>query len=125
MDKIVKNNPHTNVEVLQNLAFIRYGEVWIRGGSIDGDCTLVDFINRACSEHRCELATDLKKLGHDFENVGEMLMDCSEEGCPIGTLYYVACQAAELREYLRIYEEGVDRLLTDEPKENKKDGEQE
>ena len=121
MNKIVNDNPQTNVEVLQNLAFMKKGEVWIRGGSIDGDCTLIDFINRACSEHRCELATDLKELGHDFDNVGEMLMGCSEEGCPIGILYYVACQAAELRGYLRNYEEGVDRLLADEPKENEKD----
>lgn len=117
MKKIVNDNPQDNVGMMQNLAFIKDKEVWIRCGSKQGeDCTLIDFVNRACTEHRCEDATHLKALGHDFDNVGDMLMFCSGDGCPIGTFYYVACQAAELREYLRVYESKTEEI---------KDGEQE
>lgn len=107
MEKIVNDDPQTNVEMMMNLAFIKDKEVWIRCGSEKGeDCNLIDFVNRACKEHKCEYAEDLKKLEHDFDNVGDMLMMCSGEGCPIGTFYYVAIQAAELREHLRKYEDG-------------------
>ena len=34
----------------------------------------------------------------------ELMMECSMCGCPIGTAYFIAIQAAELRERLRMYE---------------------
>jgi len=107
MDKMVTDNPQNNTEMMLNLAYVKDKETWIRCGSEKGeDCTLIDFVNRACAEHKCELAKDLKELGNDFFNVGDMLMWCSGDGCPIGTFYYVAVQAAELREALRKYEDG-------------------
>lgn len=107
MNKIVNDNPQTNTEILLNLAFSKDQEVWIRGGSAKGeDCTLIDFVNRACREHKCELAGDLNELGRDFDNIGDMLMDCSMGGCPIATFYWVAVQASGLRNHLRKYEDG-------------------
>ena len=107
MKKIVTDNPQDNVEIMLNLAFSKDKEVWIRGGSETGeDCTLIDFINRACKEHKCELAEDLAEQAHDFIGVGDMLMHCSMECCPLGTFYYVAVQASELRNRLRKYEDG-------------------
>ena len=112
MKKIVNDNPQDNVGMMQNLAFIKDKEVWIRCGSKQGeDCTLIDFVNRACMQCKCELATDLKELGHDYDNICEMMTDCSGEGCcPIGMFYFVACQAAELREYLRVYESNTEEI---------------
>ena len=117
MNKLVTDNPQNNVEIMLNLAFSKDQEVWIRGGSEQGeDCTLIDFINRACSEHKCEMAEHLKEYGRDFGNIFDMMMDCSMGGCPLATFYFVAVQASELRSALRLYEEGKYKAGEQEPR---------
>ena len=109
MKKLVTDTPENNMEVMMNLAFVKNKEVWIRGGGIDGDdCTLVDFSKQLCMKnHECQFddgfPPDIAK--DDFGQIGDLFMECSMCGCPIGTVYFIAIQAAELRERLRIYED--------------------
>lgn len=108
MNRIVNDNPQTNTEVLLNLAYAKDKEVWIRGGGPDGeDCTLIDFSRQMCMKnHECQFddgfPADLAK--NDFDQIGDLFMECSMCGCPIGTAYFIAIQAAELREQVRMYE---------------------
>lgn len=111
MKKFVTDNPQNNVETLQNLAFVKDGEVWVRGASEKGeDCKLVDLAKRACD--RCFLKADIENI-KDADCIGEFYLDCSMDGCPVATLYCTAVQAAELREYLRVYENGTEKLIKD------------
>ncbi len=107
MNRIVNDNPQTNTEVLFNLAFVKNKEVWIRGGGDDGeDCTLIDFTKRMCLRNDClfyMIQNEIEK--DDIDNTGDRLLKCSMCGCSIGTAYFIAIQAAELRERLRMYEE--------------------
>lgn len=106
MKKIVTDNPQDNMEVMMNLAFVKDKEVWIRGGGEDGeDCTLIDFTNRMCASHDCLFDITPNEIDEeDIDNTGDCLLECSMSGCPIGTAYFIAIQAAELRERLRMYE---------------------
>ena len=115
MKKFVTDNPQNNVETLQNLAFVKDGEVWVRGASEEGeDCTLTDLTKRACS--KCFLKEDIENI-KDVDDIGEFYLDCSMDGCPVATLYITAVQAAELREYLRAYENGTEKFIKDSEQE--------
>ena len=106
MKRLVTDDPQTNTEVMFNLAYVKDKEVWIRGGREDGeDCTLIQFINRMCATSECLFDnTPNESEEDDIDNVGDRLLECSMSGCPIGTAYFIAIQAAELRERLRMYE---------------------
>lgn len=109
MNRLVTDNPQNNTEIMMNLAFVKDKEVWIRGGGPDGeDCTLIDFSKQMCMKnHECQFddgfPADLSK--DDFDTIGDLFMECSMSGCAIGTAYFIAIQAAEMRERLRTYEE--------------------
>lgn len=106
MKPIVTDIPQNNAEVMMNLAYVKNKEVWIRGGGDDGeDCTLIDFTNRMCASHDCLFDITPNEIDEeDIDNEGDRLLECSMSGCPIGTAYFIAIQAAELRERLRMYE---------------------
>lgn len=107
MNKLVTDDPQTNTEVMFNLAYVKDKEVWIRGGGDDGeDCTLIDFTNRMCLRHDCLFYMIQNEIEEDdIDNTGDRLLKCSMSGCSVGTAYFIAIQAAELRERLRMYEE--------------------
>ncbi len=115
MNSLVTDDPQTNTEVLFNLAYVKDKEVWIRGGGADGeDCTLIDFSRQMCMKnHECQFddgfPSDLGK--NDFDQIGDLFMECSMCGCPIGTAYFIAIQAAELRERLQMYESKGDENI--------------
>ena len=107
MKRIVTDDPQDNVEIMFNLAYVKDKEVWIRGGAPDGeDCTLIDFSSRMCEcNHMCQFDDSPYDLAKDdVDKIGDYLMECSMCGCPIGTAYFIAIQAAELRERLRKFE---------------------
>lgn len=107
MKRIVTDDPQDNVEIMFNLAYVKDKEVWIRGGSETGeDCTLIEFSSRMCEcNHMCQFDDSPYDLAKDdVDKIGDYLMECSMCGCPIGTAYFIAIQAAELRERLRKYE---------------------
>lgn len=117
MNRLVTDDPQNNTEVMFNLAYVKDKEVWIRGGGDDGeDCTLIDFTNRMCARHDCLFDITPNEIEEeDIDNTGDRLLECSMSGCPIGTAYFIAIQAAELRERVRMYEE------KDTPKQPVKD----
>ena len=109
MDRLVTDNPQNNMEVMMNLAFVKDKEVWIHGGDEKGeDCTLIKFAERMCqySNGCCHYVHGFPSdiVGTDIDAIGDVYMDCSMSGCPIGTAYFIAIQAAEMRERLREYE---------------------
>ena len=105
MDKLVKDNPQTNMEVMMNLAYVKDKEVWILDGSETGEaCSLVDFQKRMCKQ--CKLCENVNIDTDNPDAITDYYLDCSMDGCPIGTAYFIAIQAAELRERLRTYEDG-------------------
>lgn len=107
MNKLVTDDPQDNMEVMMNLAFVKNKEVWIRGGDPDGeDCSLVNFTKQMCQN--CSVCMENDGFPEDKEKdldfLCDLLMECSMSGCPIGTAYFIAIQAAELRERLRVQE---------------------
>ena len=106
MQRLVTDDPQNNTEVMFNLAYVKNKEVWIRGGGDDGeDCTLIDFTNRMCERHDCLFYMTQNEIEEDdIDNTGDRLLECSMSGCSVGTAYFIAIQAAELRERLRMYE---------------------
>lgn len=107
MNKLVTDDPADNWEMMLNLIFVKDKEVWVRYGSEAGeDCTLVEFCRRLCAAcGTCSYKEVPYQTGDDLEDISNILMDCSGDGCPVGTMYFAMIQAAELRERLRIYED--------------------
>ena len=107
MKKLVTDDPQNNMEVMFNLAFVKDKEVWIRDSGPDGkDCTLVKFTEEICRKNpECNFEDCFPSELTDLADIGDIFMDCSMSGCPIGTAYFIAVQAAELRERLRMYED--------------------
>lgn len=110
--RIVTDNPQNNMEHVMNLAFEKNGEVWIRGGYSGKDCTLSEFMRQicwcGCSPHTT-----------DPEETAEKFMECSMDGCALGTVYWICVQATELRECLKKIEEDTERLRHEEADERK------
>lgn len=105
----ITDDPQNNVEVMFNLSFVKDHEVWIRGGGPDGeDCTLVKFTQEMCRKNQeCSYDDCFPSEVTDLADIGDIFMDCSMSGCPIGTAYFIAIQAAELRERLKQKQEPV------------------
>ena len=106
MMPLVTDNPQNNTENMLNLVFVKNKEVWVRYGGEDGqDCPLTSFCMRLCNEYSECLYSSLSFYeNEDLDTIGDLLMDCSAEGCLVGTMYFAMIQAAELRERLRLYE---------------------
>ena len=106
MMPLVTDNPQNNTENMLNLVFVKNTEVWVRYGGEDGqDCPLTSFCMRLCNEYSECLYSSLSFYeNEDLDTIGDLLMDCSAEGCLVGTMYFAMIQAAELRERLRLYE---------------------
>ncbi len=107
MKKLVTDAPADNGEMMLNLIFVKDKEVWVHYGSEAGeDCTLVEFCRRLCAAcGTCSYEEVPYQTGDDLDDIGDILMDCSSDGCPVGTMYFAMIQAAELRERLRMYED--------------------
>lgn len=113
MKNVVTDDPQNNIEVMLNLAYVKDKEVWIRGGGPEGeDCTLVSFTKQMCQN--CSVCMENDGFPEDKEQdldfLCDLFMECSMSGCPIGTAYFVAIQAAELRELLKKHQEKQEGL---------------
>lgn len=107
MNKLVTDNPTDNGMMMLNLVFVKDREVWVHYGSKEGeDCSLVEFCSRLCADYgACGYSQIPFEVGDDLDAIGDLMMDCSSDGCPVGTMYFAMIQAAELRERLRMYED--------------------
>ncbi|EQB3100454.1 hypothetical protein ACYIU4_001790 [Clostridium botulinum] len=96
MKKTITENPKTNVEVMHNMVFVKDKEVYLRGVGEDyTDISLIDF----CKEEYKRLY-DIEIKESDPCEFGECMDDDS-----LLSLFYWSCVGfAEVREYLKKYE---------------------
>lgn len=93
--KLVKEDPQGNYETLHNMTTIKDREIYLRNFGTDGDISLVDYSNNEC-KRKC--GRDIKATAEEF---GEY-MDCD---CIVSVFYSMAIGYAELRAYLKAYED--------------------
>ncbi len=97
LKRLTKNNPKGNIDRLMNYAYAKDNKVTLAyaGGKYDVDL--------------CEYVSKLAKAkGYDYAPefiMEDSLIDDYDEDFAI--LYYLAVQAAELREHLKILEDGL------------------
>ena len=99
MIHLVTDNPQNNTENMLNLVFVKDKEVWVRYGGEDGqDCPLTSFCKRMCNEYsECVYSSISFYETEDLDTIGDLLMDCSAEGCPIGTTYFAMIHPSAIR----------------------------
>ena len=102
MDKIITDTPSNNYETQCN--FCRYvnNRAKFLETSAGKDTDIYDFCRKQCKE-KCDVNFPEEDDGTMLET---MCFDCCMSDCVIYLLYISAVQAAELRERLKIYEEG-------------------
>lgn len=91
MKRVTTDTPKTNYETMMNYAYAKDGLAHLRYADGEEDVELCQYINKAALEEEgcnCDIFNDF--------------MDCD---CIYSLLYTVATQAAELREYLKYYED--------------------
>jgi hypothetical protein len=98
MKRLTFDDPKGMTEGLLNRAYVKDGQVYLRGLEDHGkeDVSLVDYCASQCLE-----TCDIKNFEASVEEFGEQL-DCD---CPTALLYFTAIGAAELRERLKDYED--------------------
>ena len=96
LGKLVKDDPSSNLETLLNYAYVKDGEVYLRYANGKTDVNLAEYI--------CHLAAEKGCGHHTKEDVlnGDVCMACD---CEVAILNTVAIQAAELRNWLKKYED--------------------
>ena len=95
-NRLTTDNPQGNFETMMNFAYAKDRRVVLRFGLGQENIDLCDYIAKA-SQSDC---------GLDPEAVMEgACLECDNEYCPLGILYAVATQAAELRARLKEYED--------------------
>lgn len=96
LGKLVKDNPTSNLETLLNYAYTKDGEVYLRYANGKADVNLAEYICHLAAEKGCGHHTKEEVLN------GDMCMACD---CEVSILNTVAIQAAELRNWLKKYED--------------------
>lgn len=98
-ERLTTDKPQNNKDFLLNFAFVKDGEVYLRGMGDDGEeIRLCDYIAiRATSEKGCE-------------RTPQDILDgaCNECHCELAALNIVAIQAAELRNRLAELEDKIE-----------------
>lgn len=104
MKRLTTDNPQTNMEHMLNYAYAKDGNVVLRFGAEKPNIDLCEYMAMVAGE-QCGV-----KLTPDDFMEGSCL-EC-DNGCPLGVLYVVATQAAELRERLKEYEVRAEELMS-------------
>lgn len=94
MKRLTTDNPVYNVDVMLNYAYAKDGRVFLRYGDGDIDIDLCEYISRMAAGYQCKPTPEEVIEG-----------ECMECDCPLGILYVVATQAAELRARLKEFED--------------------
>ena len=105
MKRFVTDNPQDNMENMLNLVFIKDSEVYVRGAGKDfTDCRLIDFACAMCAKSEDCNGSVMQEIKDDIDTFGDVMMDCSMDGCEIADAYFALIGFAEVRERLREYE---------------------
>lgn len=97
MERLTTDNPDSNVETRNNLAYVKNRWVTIRGM----EESFLSYMRLECGKKGCDITGDSDELTD--ENICECAFSSPE--CPLFLLYMVAIQASESREKLKQYED--------------------
>lgn len=102
MKRLTVDNPENNFDTILNYVFSKDGYAHIRHDGKSEDVPLTDWVTTQCADRRCEMSP----VG-DAEEVDQVVCDClmDGEGCPVALAYCFACQAAHLRDRLKLIED--------------------
>lgn len=102
MRRLTVDNPSSNFDTMLNYVFNKDGWTHIRHDGESKDVPLTDWAVGQCASRRCEISP----VG-DAKKVDQAICDClmDGEGCPVALAYCFACQAAHLRDRLKIIED--------------------
>ena len=105
--RFVTDDPQTNEEAMHNLAFIYDDEVWMRNSGDHGqDIPLTAFVEGICKKCGCDFL-EYAPLSSNVEKFSEFMFDCAFMSmCPVANAYMGLCGFAEVRELLKMHEEG-------------------
>lgn len=95
--RLTTDNPRTNLEHMLNYAYAKDGRVVLRFGAERPNMDLCEYLAMV-SGNQCGVQLD----PDDF--MEGACLEC-DNGCPLGILYVVATQAAELRARLKEIED--------------------
>lgn len=104
MKRLTTDNPQGNTETMLNYAYAKDGRVYLRYGNGEDDIDLCDYISQEAESKSCHPT---------LEEVMEGA--CMECDCNPAILYWVAVQAAELRERLKEYEDREEKQTPQKP----------
>jgi hypothetical protein len=101
LERLTHETPQGIYEAFHNTAYIKEGEVFLRGCSQSGeDISLCHY----CAEH-CKKQCNTDLLDIPAPEFGEY-MDCE---CIVSLLFFVAVGAAEMRAKLMLYEDAEEK----------------
>lgn len=100
MKRLTTDTPQNNTETMLNFAYAKDGRVLLRYGNGRQDIDLCEYIAQETADKGCHLTPE--------EVMEGVCMECD---CNLAILYWVAVQAAELRERLKMYEDGKEVLI--------------
>ena len=89
MNRLTTDNPQTNTEHMLNYAYAKDGRVVLRFGAEEPNIDLCEYMAKVAG----------KQCG----------VQLTPDGCPLGILYVVATQAAELRARLKDIEDSEEK----------------
>lgn len=94
MKRLTTDNPKNNTETMLNYAYAKDGQVFLRYGNGEENINLCEYISQETEGKGCHPTPEEVMQGA-----------CMECDCPFAILYWVAVQAAEIRERLKYYED--------------------
>lgn len=117
MKRLTTDHPEGNFETALNFVFSKDGWAHILADGKSVNVPLHDWVKAQCLERGCdELTSD------DPEEIDEAIFECvmdvdydTGKTCPVAMAYLFACQACQLRDRLKKYED----LFFDEDKKEK------
>jgi hypothetical protein len=102
MKRITTDNPTGNFDTLMNYCFGKDQQATLQYAGGKTDIPLHAYIAPFCKQKHC-----IEDENISMEDLSEVILDpmgdCSD--CPYGILYYLGCQAAEVRGRLKRYED--------------------
>ena len=104
--RLTTDSPENNVDTMNNIVFDRDKQCMVRNGGPNGeDVTLIAFTHGLCKNYNGPCFARDSLMPDDMDGFGEQMLECSMDGCPIGTMYYALAGAVECRARLKVYEE--------------------
>lgn len=99
MERLTKETPQENFEIMMNYVFSRDGWAHICHDGERADVPLTEWAKEQCLNRDCTYMKGLTIAKEIDETLCDCLMD--GDGCPVALAYCFACQASHLRDRLK------------------------